>query len=51
MSKKAPSPHLALKKPVSVLNKPMKADARGLFAALGKAAKNGFTGKWAGRGG
>lgn len=46
MSTKTASPHLILQKPVSVLNKPLKADVPGLFKALAKAAKDGFTGKW-----
>jgi uncharacterized protein YjbI with pentapeptide repeats len=47
MTTKAASPHVILEKPVSILNKPLKADFTGLFKALAKAAKDGFTQKWA----
>src|SRR4051812_20548958 len=44
-------PSFSAKKPVSVWNKPLKADFKGLFGALSKGALHGFTGQWAEIGG
>jgi len=39
---------LAIKKPVAVWNKPLKANFKDLFKALGKGVVNGVTGNWTG---
>jgi hypothetical protein len=39
---------LAINKPVSVWNKPLKANFKDLFKSLGKGAINGITGNWTG---
>ncbi len=46
-SKSSLSPKLKVKKPVSVLHKPVKADFKDLFKALAKGIGHTATGKWA----
>jgi hypothetical protein len=45
-SKRTLSPKLQVKKPVSALFKPVKADFKGLFKALAKGVGHTATGKW-----
>jgi len=40
-------PGFSVKKPVSVWNRPLKADAKGIFKSAGKAVLHGATGQWA----
>ncbi|MGB0560612.1 MAG: pentapeptide repeat-containing protein, partial [Spirulinaceae cyanobacterium] len=44
------SPGLAVKKPIAVWNKPLKANFKDLFKALGKAGVDAATGQWLGLG-
>jgi hypothetical protein len=46
----ANSPGLAAKKPVSVWNKPLKANFKDFFKSLGKAGVDAATGQWIGVG-
>lgn len=46
MAAKLDSPNIVIQRPISALNKAIKFDGKGLFKALVKAAKDGFTGKW-----
>lgn len=51
--KKAPTtpaldPSFSAKKPISVWNRPLQLDTKGLFGALAKGALHGFTGQWTG---
>lgn len=39
-------PSFSAKKPISVWNRPLQLDAKGLFGALAKGAIHGFTGQW-----
>ena len=39
-------PAFPVKRPISVWNRPLKADFKGLFGALGRGALHGFTGQW-----
>jgi|SRR6185369_14991859 len=39
-------PGFSVKKPVSVWNRPLKADAKGIFKSAGKAVLHGATGQW-----
>ncbi|PSN11284.1 hypothetical protein C7271_24810, partial [filamentous cyanobacterium CCP5] len=44
------SPGFAVKKPIAVWNKPLKANFKGLFTAIGKAGVDAATGQWVGLG-
>ena len=39
-------PAFPVKRPISVWNRPLKADFKGIFGALGRGALHGFTGQW-----
>jgi uncharacterized protein YjbI with pentapeptide repeats len=44
-------PSFSAKKPISVWNRPLQLDAKGLFGALAKGTVHGFTGQWTELGG
>ncbi|HWM93953.1 MAG TPA: hypothetical protein VN493_24560 [Thermoanaerobaculia bacterium] len=44
-------PSFSAKKPISVWNRPLQLDSKGLFGALAKGAVHGFTGQWTELGG
>ena len=46
LPKPALDPSFFAKKPISVWNRPLQLDSKGLFGALAKGAVHGFTGQW-----